>query len=99
MNKLTPVIVTTTTQILMLAWTTKDLIKNTIKYGYTYFFSRKHNKIWIKGEKSSNFQLINKVLIDCDQDTYIYVVTQINNISCHTGSKSCFTEINDNKHL
>ncbi|QSW37634.1 phosphoribosyl-AMP cyclohydrolase [Candidatus Vidania fulgoroideae] len=92
-------IVTTTTKILMLAWTTPNLVNNTIKYGYSYFFSRKHNKIWIKGEQSSNFQLVHKVLIDCDKDTYIYVVTQVNNTSCHTGSKSCFKKINDNRHI
>ncbi|MGX7582659.1 phosphoribosyl-AMP cyclohydrolase [Candidatus Vidania fulgoroideorum] len=83
----------------MLAWTTPKLIKYTMKYGYTYFYSRRNRKIWIKGEKSSNFQLIHKILIDCDKDAYIYVVTQVNNISCHTGSKSCFYNINDYRYL
>lgn len=92
MKKIFPIIVQEkkTKKVLMLAWGTKETIKKTIKFGYSYFFSRKRKKIWIKGEKSGNYQIIKNVIKDCDKDSFLYKIIQVNNISCHKKKKSCF---------
>ncbi|MGX7583091.1 phosphoribosyl-AMP cyclohydrolase [Candidatus Vidania fulgoroideorum] len=91
-KKIFPIIVQEikTKKILMLAWGNYKTIHNTKVFGYSYFFSRKRKKIWIKGEKSSNYQIVNKIKIDCDKDCFLYIIKQINNISCHKKLKSCF---------
>ncbi|MGX7577036.1 phosphoribosyl-AMP cyclohydrolase [Candidatus Vidania fulgoroideorum] len=57
---------------------------------FTYFWSRSRKKIWLKGEDSKNFQLIKKIFIDCDSDTFLITVKQINNCCCHLQTRSCF---------
>jgi phosphoribosyl-AMP cyclohydrolase len=46
--------------------------------------------LWLKGEQSGNFQLVKKILIDCDEDTILLKVEQIGGAACHTGYNSCF---------
>ncbi|MGX7586188.1 phosphoribosyl-AMP cyclohydrolase [Candidatus Vidania fulgoroideorum] len=77
-------------KILIQTWGTIETIKKTYKYGISYFFSRKKKRIWIKGEQSSDIQLIKKIIIDCDYDSLIYLVIQINKSCCHLKYKSCF---------
>ncbi|MGX7582519.1 phosphoribosyl-AMP cyclohydrolase [Candidatus Vidania fulgoroideorum] len=83
-------------KVLMLGWGNNITNKITKKIGYAVFFSRKRKNIWIKGEQSTNFQIIKKILKDCDNDCYLYVVIQINNICCHKKKKTCF---NDKKNF
>ncbi|UOQ27885.1 phosphoribosyl-AMP cyclohydrolase / phosphoribosyl-ATP pyrophosphohydrolase [Candidatus Vidania fulgoroideae] len=77
-------------KILMLAWGKKKTIKKTKVFGYSYFYSRSRKKIWIKGEKSGNYQIVKRIKKDCDSDCFLYSVNQVNNISCHRNKKSCF---------
>ncbi|WP_458659033.1 phosphoribosyl-AMP cyclohydrolase [Candidatus Vidania fulgoroideorum] len=74
----------------MLAWGTVETINKSNKIGYAIFFSRKRKKIWIKGEKSTNYQILKRSYYDCDKDSYLYIVKQINNICCHKKKKTCF---------
>ncbi|MGX7576901.1 phosphoribosyl-AMP cyclohydrolase [Candidatus Vidania fulgoroideorum] len=76
--------------IIMQAWGNIKCIKKTNKFGYSYFFSRKRSNFWIKGEISTNFQIVKKILYDCDKDCYLYIVDQVNKICCHKKKKSCF---------
>ncbi|MGX7589324.1 phosphoribosyl-AMP cyclohydrolase [Candidatus Vidania fulgoroideorum] len=77
-------------KVLMLGYVNRMSIKTSLKIGYIVFYSRKRLKFWIKGETSTNFMLLLNSKIDCDKDSYLFVVKQINNISCHKGTKSCF---------
>lgn len=42
-----------------------------------------------KGEESGHLQKIVDVLVDCDNDTLLYMVEQTG-VACHTGARSCF---------
>ncbi|UOQ33104.1 phosphoribosyl-AMP cyclohydrolase / phosphoribosyl-ATP pyrophosphohydrolase [Candidatus Vidania fulgoroideae] len=90
--KIFPIIVqdNDTKEVLMLAWGEKKTIEKTKKNGYSYFFSRSRKKIWIKGEKSGNYQIIKEIRKDCDNDCFLYIVDQVNKITCHKNKKSCF---------
>ena len=52
---LVPVIVQeySTKQVLMLAYANEKAVKETIKTGYAHYWSRSRNKLWKKGEESS----------------------------------------------
>ena len=63
-------------KVLMLAYINKEAFEYTLKTGRATYWSRSRGKLWRKGEESGNFQEIVDILIDCDNDTLIYKVTQ-----------------------
>jgi len=90
-NGLMPVVVQDikTKDVLMLAYANRLAIQNTVKTGNAWFWSVSRNKLWMKGEESGNIQEVKDILVDCDQDSVIYLVDS-KNPACHTGNRSCF---------
>lgn len=88
---LVPVVVQNynTNDVLMLAYANKEAAKKTIETGFGHYWSRSRKKLWKKGETSGHFQKVHDVLVDCDQDTLLYIVDQTG-VACHTGNKTCF---------
>ena len=98
-KKLIPAIIQDfkTKEVLMLAYMNKKSLEKSIQTGATWFWSRKRDRLWNKGETSGNFQKIKQIKYDCDSDTLLVIVEQIGN-ACHTGNKSCFyRELNEKK--
>tara|TARA_Y100000310_G_scaffold247814_1_gene253554 strand:+ start:105 stop:437 length:333 start_codon:yes stop_codon:yes gene_type:complete len=88
---LVPVIVqnSNSRDVLMLAYANKEAVKQTIETGYGHYWSRSRKALWKKGETSGHLQKVDDVLVDCDQDTLLYLVKQTG-VACHTGEKTCF---------
>ena len=78
-----------TKEILMLAFVNKEALKLTLQSGQMHYFSRSKNRLWKKGEQSGHIQIVQKILIDCDNDALIFLIKQ-KGVACHTGQKSCF---------
>ena len=76
-------------KVLMLAYANLEAVRKTQETGYAHYWSRSRNTLWKKGESSGHVQQIMEVLVDCDEDTLLYKVSQ-NGPACHTGKKSCF---------
>jgi phosphoribosyl-ATP pyrophosphohydrolase/phosphoribosyl-AMP cyclohydrolase len=91
-NPLIPAVVqdSKTNRVLMLAYMNKEALELSIKTNTAHYFSRSKQRIWQKGESSGNIQKIDDILIDCDNDTILLKVEQVNGIACHTGRESCF---------
>lgn len=77
-------------EILMLAYINKIAWEKTLSSGKAHYWSRSRNALWLKGETSGHVQLIHDILVDCDEDTVVYVVEQLGGAACHTGHRSCF---------
>lgn len=75
--------------VLMLAYMNEEALNLSLQTGFAHYFSRSKNRIWKKGEESGNVQKIERVMVDCDNDTLLIYVCQ-NGSACHTGAKSCF---------
>ena len=75
--------------VLMLAYSSKESLQTAISTRSGTYFSRDRKRIWRKGEKSGNFQLLKKIHYDCDADALIFRVSQKGH-ACHIGSYSCF---------
>jgi len=75
--------------VLMLAYANKEAVQKTAETGYGHYWSRSRKSIWKKGETSGHLQKVDNVLVDCDQDTLLYLVKQTG-VACHTGEKTCF---------
>ncbi len=76
-------------QVLMMAFSNKESLKNTFMSNKATYYSRSRKKLWQKGETSKNTQDIIKIRYDCDKDTLLFTVIQ-KNIACHLGKYSCF---------
>jgi len=76
--------------VLMLAYMNERAWEETLQTGKAVYWSRSRGKLWRKGEESGNVQLVEEVLLDCDEDTVLLKVEQIGRAACHTGYISCF---------
>lgn len=91
MGGLVPVVLQdhSTKRVLMQAFMNKEALRLTLTTGYMHFWSRTRRKIWMKGETSGHYSLVQNVIRDCDDDALLFLVKQIGPI-CHTGEESCF---------
>lgn len=75
--------------VLMQAFMDKEALKLTLTSGKMHFWSRSKKRIWMKGETSENYSLVQNAILDCDNDAILFKVQQIG-VCCHTGAHSCF---------
>ena len=95
---LVPVIIQdeNTLEVLMLGYMNQEAYDKTVSENIVTFFSRSKNRLWTKGETSSNFLHVKDIRIDCDNDTLLIKV-KADGPTCHTGNRSCFnTDYNQN---
>lgn len=78
-----------TNEVLMMAYMNEEAFIKSMETGKVHYFSRSRNKLWLKGETSGHFQTIKSMSLDCDGDTLLVKVEQIE-AACHTGHYSCF---------
>jgi phosphoribosyl-AMP cyclohydrolase len=76
-------------QVLMVAYMNAEALAETLRTGRAVYFSRSRGKLWRKGEESGHVQLVQEVLVDCDQDTLVLKV-KVDEGQCHVGYQSCF---------
>jgi len=91
MNGLVPVVVqdAATDKVLMQAFMNEEALKLTLKTGKMHYWSRTKKRIWLKGEESGHYSILENVILDCDNDAILFKVHQIG-ACCHTGEESCF---------
>jgi len=71
------------------AFSSQDSLTQALIQKKGIYYSRSRKSIWIKGETSGNYQILNKVRYDCDQDALIFNVRQ-EGVACHLQRYSCF---------
>ncbi|MFW2368056.1 MAG: phosphoribosyl-AMP cyclohydrolase [Desulforhopalus sp.] len=86
-------------EVLMLAYINKKAWNETLSTGKAHYWSRSRNKLWLKGETSGHIQVVQQILVDCDEDTIVYQVEQLGGAACHTGHRSCFYRHVNGKEL
>jgi phosphoribosyl-AMP cyclohydrolase / phosphoribosyl-ATP pyrophosphohydrolase len=90
-NGLIPVIIqdSISMQVLMLGYMNEEAYNKTLAEKMVTFYSRSKKRLWKKGETSGNFLHVDKICLDCDNDTLLILATS-NGPTCHTGAVSCF---------
>ncbi len=78
-----------TREVLMMAWTNADTLRETMETGRGVYFSRSRGERWAKGDTSGHVQQVREVRLDCDGDTVLLLVDQTG-AACHTGDRTCF---------
>jgi len=94
-NGLVPAIIQDyrTKKVLMLGYMNEAAYLKTKEEKKVTFYSRTKERLWTKGETSSNFLMVEKILLDCDQDTLLIYVTP-EGPTCHKGTDTCWAEDN-----
>ncbi len=75
--------------VLMVAWTDRNALVQTLESGEMHFHSRSRDALWRKGETSGNVLRVRSLHGDCDGDTVLAVVRPAGP-ACHTGERTCF---------
>lgn len=87
-----------TEKVLMLGFMNAKAFELTQSTGKVTFYSRSRERLWVKGETSSNFLDVEKILLDCDSDT-ILIKAKPSGPVCHTGADTCFGEDNESENF
>ena len=101
MNNLIPAIIQdiSTREVLMLGYMTAEALEVTIKTKKVTFYSRSKNRLWTKGEKSGNTLIYKEHYLDCDNDSFIFMVEPLGP-TCHKDEISCFkTELGNSLNV
>jgi phosphoribosyl-AMP cyclohydrolase len=78
-----------TGQVLMVAMMNQAAVEQTLQTGLAHFWSRSRQALWLKGETSGNNLEVKQVMMDCDGDALLLLVSP-RGPACHTGEQSCF---------
>jgi phosphoribosyl-AMP cyclohydrolase len=78
-------------EVLMVGFMNETALAETRRTGFATFFSRSRNALWTKGETSGNRLAVERLLVDCDDDSVLLLVRRLGaGVVCHTGERSCF---------
>jgi len=83
-------------KVLMQGYMNEAALAKTQETGKVTFYSRSKKRLWTKGETSGNFMELVRLAVDCDGDS-ILVKANPSGPVCHTGSDTCFDEVNTSK--
>ena len=83
-----------TQKVLMLGFMNAESFNMTQTTGKLTFYSRSRQSLWVKGETSGNFLNLEKLQMDCDNDTILFTAKSTGPV-CHTGADTCFGERNE----
>jgi phosphoribosyl-AMP cyclohydrolase len=78
-----------TKDVLMVGHMNREALEKTLSTGLLHLWSISRKKLWLKGERSGNYQRVVKILVDCDEDALVIFVKPMGP-ACHTGNRSCF---------
>jgi phosphoribosyl-ATP pyrophosphohydrolase/phosphoribosyl-AMP cyclohydrolase len=83
--------------VLMMAWMSRESLEKTLQMGETWYWSRSRQELWHKGATSGHIQRVKSIRYDCDSDALLVTVEQLGDIACHTGERSCFHQVDQQK--
>ncbi len=79
-----------TGRVLMVGFMNEEAFQKTVETGFTTFYSRSRNKLWMKGESSGHRLIVKSIQTDCDSDCVLVQVEAVGPGVCHEGYQSCF---------
>ena len=85
-NKVIPVAVQNiiTKEVILIAYTNEEAFLETIRKKKLVLWSTSRNKLWFKGAESGNTFTVNRIFVNCEQNSLVYQVTPDKGNICHT---------------
>ncbi|GLS84757.1 bifunctional phosphoribosyl-AMP cyclohydrolase/phosphoribosyl-ATP diphosphatase HisIE [Paraferrimonas haliotis] len=85
-------------QVLMLGYMSPDALQQTLTTNKVTFYSRTKQRLWVKGETSGHYLMVDSLCLDCDNDTLL-IQARPEGPTCHLGTVSCFNQIDAQSFL
>lgn len=82
-----------TREVLMVGYMNERTLRRTLELGEAVFWSRSRQEEWHKGATSGDRVRVHAIGADCDGDALLLQVELLGAGICHTGSRSCFIEL------
>ena len=79
----------TSKQVLTLCYLNREALKKSLATGTVYLFRRSQKRLMQKGETSGHIQAIRQVVVDCEGQSLVLLVSQ-QVAACHAGYFSCY---------
>lgn len=73
-----------TGEVLIVGYANRQALDYTLKNQVAAFWSTSRNELWVKGATSGEFLDCHEVLVNCEQNSVLYLVTLRNQGACHT---------------
>lgn len=88
-NKVIPVAVqnSITKEVILIAYTNEEAFLETVKKKKLVLWSTSRNKLWFKGAESGNTFTVDRIFVNCEQNSLVYRVTPDKGNICHTSYK------------
>ena len=77
-----------TKEVLLLAYANQSAFEYTLEHGVATFWSTSRNELWIKGATSGDTLEIVDILVNCEQNSLLYLVKPLGVGACHTKDDS-----------
>jgi len=72
-----------TKEVLILAFVNKEAFDETRRSGFATYWSRSRSELWKKGLTSGDMLKIDEIRINCEQNSFLYLVTPQGKGACH----------------
>lgn len=85
-NKVIPVAVqnSITKEVILIAYTNEESFAETVRKKKLVLWSTSRNKLWFKGAESGNTFTVDRIFVNCEQNSLVYQVTPDKGNICHT---------------
>ena len=71
-------------EILLVGYVNKVALEYTLEHGIAAFWSTSRNELWVKGMTSGDKLQLVDILVNCEQNSLVYIVKLLGKGSCHT---------------
>ncbi len=77
-----------TGEVLILGYANQLALNTARKEGMATFWSTSRNELWIKGKTSGDYLKLKDILVNCEQNSILYLVEPVGKGACHTKDKT-----------
>jgi len=71
-------------EVLILAYANREALQYTLEHGIAAFWSTSRDELWVKGATSGDTLQIVDILVNCEQNSLLYLVNPLGRGACHT---------------
>lgn len=88
-NKVIPVAVQNinTREVILIAYINKQALEESIRLKKVVLWSTSRNKLWFKGQESGNTFTLHRILVNCEQNSLVFMASPDKGNICHTSYK------------
>lgn len=76
-----------TKEVILIAYANEAALRRTIETGIACFWSTSRNELWEKGRTSGDSYAIVRILVNCEQNSLVYIVRPQQGGICHTKNR------------